>query len=76
MTAFDRWAENCESTGTEIWKLESSGDDGLYMTKKPYWQGNCQVWTEPVYHVWARGKWRLTTLNYQKAYNVWRKCRK
>ena len=76
MTAFDRWVENCESTGTEIWKMEGNGDHGLYMTKKPYIQDGREVWTEPVYHVWARGKWRLTTLNRRKAYEVWRKCRK
>ena len=76
MTAFDRWIKSCESTGTEIYRLEGSGETGLYMTKKQYWHENSRYWTEPVYHVWARGKWRLTTLNCQKAYETWRKCRK
>ena len=60
----------CEEFGTEIWPLRTHGDDGLYMTKKPYMVGYREYWTTPVYQVWISDK-RHVTLIPEEAYAIW-----
>ena len=69
---FDKWVKNCEENGLEIWRLESSGETELIMTKESYRQGSTEYYRDPVYHIWKGNKWLLTTLNYREALETWR----
>ena len=64
------WAKACEELGTDIWPLKTHGDDGLYMTKKPYMVGHREYWTTPVYQVWIGDK-RQVTMVREEAYAIW-----
>ena len=68
---FRLWVKACEEFGTEIWPLETHGDDGLYLTRKPYMAQHREYCTSPAYQIWIGDK-RQVTMARDEAYAIWR----
>lgn len=69
---FNLWVKGCEITNTQIYLLEGAGDSALYSTFRIY-AFHSYYRSNPMYHVWIKGKRITVTSNYLEAYRIWAK---
>lgn len=70
---FQDWVRGCELNKTILMRLEGEGDTALYKTQGEYEYKHNMYKTSPIYHVWIKGEWVLTTQNYEAAVDTYYK---
>ena len=68
LSIFDCWVAGCELNKTDLWCLEGEGDTALYKTQSKHMVNNNSIGDTPVFHVWIKGKCKLSTTDYKQAY--------